>query len=254
MELAMVKEIKEQRVLSLDDRCKLIAEFYQNRLMGINTKAHLACDLDKSRVFQGQVRAKKGTLVEDLAKDIVIASCIDLNIDLERLSFKYNPVSIGFENLDYLFRIKNVNVSEHILDNLDDYIYDLKTDVHVNIDNHFIMNIEAKSYTESAMLKRILTDCWLLRKKYPSTDLVVLQLENALGGDYGMDVPVTYGSRQAHVLMSAFDIDLHILTVMEGNRTGKCPIHNIGYYKTININKLRRSMKTIKSLISARVF
>ncbi len=68
------------------------------------------------------------------------------------------------------------------------------------------------------MLKRILVDCALLKHIYPEVSFVLLQLESQLGGDYSLSVSGKYGSPPTHTLLSYFDIDLNIITLLRGER------------------------------------
>jgi len=59
-----------------------------------------------------------------------------------------------------------------------------------------------------------------------------VQLESQLGGDYSTDKDIIFGSRSTHTLLSHFDIDLNIITLLEGERKVKRPIvpHSIDKY------------------------
>jgi len=58
------------------------------------------------------------------------------------------------------------------------------------------------------MLKRILVDCMLIKRKYPDVRFALLQLESQLGGDYSQIFKdIHYGSPSTHTLLSYFDIE-----------------------------------------------
>lgn len=236
------------RFNSLED----IADSYNIILKGIRNKAELATSYNSAKVIAGQIRYIKGRMVEDLTKDILKMVCYNLGIEESRVSFDKNPVHLGIENDYYVFnQIDNIHVAEHILDNLDDYICSLETDVHLNIDKKFIINVECKTYTESAMLKRILCDSMLVKSVYPNVSCALVQLENALGGDYGKNTYPTFGSRIAHVIMSRLGVKLDILTLMLGNRRANAPLDK--YPKPLDIHKLNVAADKFASIIKNKV-
>ena len=97
------------------------------------------------------------------------------------------------------------------------------------------MGIECKAYTENAMFKRILVDFTLLKQANKSLDCVLFQLESQLGGDYGkISKNIVYGSKSTHTLMSYFDVDLAIVTLLEGERKVDRPIHKKVYSKVLS--------------------
>jgi hypothetical protein len=94
------------------------------------------------------------------------------------------------------------------------------------VDDQFKLAVECKAYTENAMLKRILVDFTLLKQVYPNLKFILLQLESQLGGDYSSGKIIKYGSPSTHTLLSYFDIDLNIITLLEGERKVDQPIHS----------------------------
>ena len=93
--------------------------------------------------------------------------------------------------------------------------------------------MEGKTYKENAMLKRILVYFTLFKQVYPDLDFVLFQLESQLSGDYSSNNHVKYGSPSTHTLLSYFDIDLNIITLLEGKRKVDKPIHKPEYYKAL---------------------
>ncbi len=70
-------------------------------------------------------------------------------------------------------------------------------------------------------------------------------------GDYSQPLkPVIYGSPSTHTLLSYFDVDLHIITLLEGERRVNEPIHKRAYYKELKEETLRKAVETLKSLLS----
>lgn len=113
------------------------------------------------------------------------------------------------------------------------------------------MGIECKAYTENAMLKRILVDFTLFKNVIPNIKCVLLQLESQLTGDHSQPRnKITYGSHSTHTLLSYFDIDLNIITLLEGERKVDKPIHNSQYYKELKKEILENGIEVIKNLLS----
>ncbi|MGC8651584.1 MAG: restriction endonuclease, partial [Minisyncoccia bacterium] len=98
------------------------------------------------------------------------------------------------------------------------------TDVHVHVDGKFKIAMECKAYTK-CILKRILVDFTLFKQVCPGLVFVLFQLESQLGGDYSTANHVKYGSPSTHTLLSYFDIDLNIITLLEGERKVYKPIN-----------------------------
>ncbi len=204
---------------------------------------------DEERAFGGVIRSAKGKLVESIASRIVEIAWNNLGGNENRLSLERKAIRIPI-NKSYISRIKNKEVREHISNNLSEYFYGLKTDVHVSIDNNLVLGIECKAYTENAMLKRILVDFTLLKSVIPEIKCVLLQLESQLTGDYSQPKKeVAFGSPSTHTLLSYFDIDLHIITLLEGERKVDMPIHNPKYYKSLEREVLEKSVKIIEGLL-----
>ena len=99
------------------------------------------------------------------------------------------------------------------------------------------------------MLKRILVDFTLLKQVFPRISFVLFQLESQLGGDYSTAIPI-FGSPSTHTLLSYFDIDLHIITLLEGERQVDKPIHKMEYRKPFHLGRLQSALNICKSLLS----
>ncbi len=226
---------------TLDD----ILKAYEILVKGIESDALN----DDERAFGGIIRSAKGKLVESIAQHLVEIAWQNLGGNENRLSLERQVMRIPI-NKSYISKIKSKEVREHILNNLEDYFYGLKTDVHVSIDNKLVMGIECKAYTENAMLKRILVDFTLLKSVFPNIKCVLLQLESQLTGDYSQPrKKITFGSPSTHTLLSYFDVDLHIITLLEGERKVDQPIHSSKYYKSLERDILESSIKVIEDLL-----
>ena len=220
---------------------------YKFLVKGIDKKAKHSDD----RAYGGVIRAGKGLLVESITKSLVEIAWKELGLNSKRLSLEKQTVKIPLKEI-YLERIKSPEVKKYIKENLKDFYYTLKTDVHVYIDKKFEMAIECKAYTENAMLKRILVDFTLFKQVYPNLDFVLLQLESQLGGDYSSPNYVKYGSPSTHTLLSYFDIGLNILTLLEGERKVDKPIHKSEYYKPLDSKSILTALEVIKSLLKEK--
>jgi len=218
---------------------------YEFLVKGIDTKAK---DNIEDRAYGGVVRAGKGLLVESMAKSLVEIAWKEMGGKPERLSLEKKTVRIPIKP-EYVAKIKSPEVKEYIKKNIGNFYYTLKTDVHVYIDRKFQIAIECKAYTENAMLKRILVDFTLFKQVYPDLAFVLLQLESQLGGDYSTNNGVKYGSPSTHTLLSYFDIDLNIITLLEGERKVDKPIHKPEYYKSLRVESLMTALEVFKKLL-----
>lgn len=234
------------------DTIEEILKEYKDLVSGIDKHANSENE-EGNRSYGGVVRSAKGTLVEDIAKKLVKIAWYQLGGDSNKLSFQKQNIRIPL-NKEYLKKVRPTEVANHINTHIKRYFYGLKTDVHVNIGGYFVMGIECKTYTENAMLKRILVDFTLLKKVYPDLICVLLQLESQLTGDYSQPLsPIIYGSPSTHTLLSYFDVDLNIITLLEGERNVNQPIHKPEYFKEMKKESLLKAVETLKSLLSKYV-
>lgn len=227
-----------------DERLISIIKAYETLVKGIDTRAQNATD----RAYGGIVRAGKGKLVESIGKELIKIAWEDLGEDEKRLSFINKTIKIPLKK-DYINRIKDPEVKEYIEKNIEKMFYRIKPDIRVHIDGKFKISIECKAYTENAMLKRILVDCTLLKHIYPKLSFVLLQLESQLGGDYSLSITGKYGSPPTHTLLSYFDIDLNIITLLKGERKVDQPIHKADYYKPLELERLKKAVEIFKKLL-----
>lgn len=204
---------------------------------------------DGDRAYGGVIRAKKGSLVEVIAKSLVGIAWDRLGGNASRLGFDHKKIKIPMKP-DYVNRLKNEEVARFVSAHLSQYNYGLSTDVHVWIDGRFVLGIECKAYTENAMLKRILVDFTLLRQVFPSLKCALLQLESQLTGDYSRILNrVTYGSKPTHTLLSYFDVDLVIITLLEGERKVDQPIHKQEFFKRLPSESIDKALDSLEELL-----
>lgn len=226
-----------------------IQQAYNVLVSGIDEKAH-SDDDDGGRAYGGTIRAAKGMLVEGMARNLVEVAWQELNGKPERLTFTRETVKIPLRP-EYLKRVKPKEVADYIRANIKKYFYGHKTDVHVCIDGKFVLGIECKAYTENAMLKRILVDFTLLKQAFPNLKCVLLQLESQLTGDYSQpSKPIIFGSPSTHTLLSYFDVDLNIITLLEGERKVDEPIHKREYFKKMTEPALQKAVNSLKELLA----
>lgn len=223
-----------------------IVQAYEKLVLKIDKKAQ--DDISK-RAYGGIIRAGKGKLVESIAKEILRMAWEDLGQEAKRLKIDRRQIKIPLRK-EYLGKIKNSEVKKYIRNNIGKYYYGQKTDLHVYIDDKFIMGIECKAYTENAMMKRILVDFTLLKQVYPQLVCVLFQLESQLGGDYSSLTDCPLGSFRTHTLLSYFDVDLNIITLLKGERKVDRPIHKPEYFKPLTKKGLQKSIQIFKTLLS----
>lgn len=226
-------------------KIKRIIDAYTVLVKGIEAQANI----DDDRAYGGIIRAGKGALVENISQLLVEIAWNELGGEKDRISFIKQTKKLHV-NLDYVNKIKNTQVKDHILANIDDYFYTLKADVHCSIDNELVIAVECKAYTENAMMKRILTDFTLMKNGWPNLNCFLLQLESQLGGDYSdINKKTTFGSKSTHTLFSYFDIDIEIITLLEGERKVDKPIHKQQYFKELTEDSLLKTVEIFKKTL-----
>jgi hypothetical protein len=222
-----------------------IIKAYEILVKGIEAEAND----DEERAYGGIIRAGKGKLVESIARHMVEIAWNNLNGDPKRLSLRKEIIKIPI-NKPYIEKLRYKEVRDYIYEHISDYYYGFKTDVHVSIDGNLVMGIECKAYTENAMLKRILVDATLLKSVKPNIKYVLIQLESQLTGDYcEPNKKIIYGSPSTHTLLSYFDVDLNIITLLEGERRVNEPIHDPAHYKSLKKEILQLGIESLEELL-----
>lgn len=231
--------------MKIEEKINEIILIYNTIIKGIE---QIAID-DVNRAYGGIIRAAKGTVVEDITKLLIIIAWEELGGDYSRLTFTKETKKLKIEN-KYIDKLENKVIKDHILANIGDYHFLLKTDVHCNIDSELVIGVECKAYTENAMLKRIMVDFTFMKKLWPNLNCFLLQLENFMGGDYSeIEKKIIYGSKPTHTILSQFDIDLKIITLLEGNRHVEKPIHKKEYFKDLKVESLRNAVNEFKVVL-----
>ena len=186
-----------------------------------------------------RIRAAKGKLVEEMSLHIVRLAWRECGGEPGRLSFgdvKTYRVPVQSVYVDQLPEDVRAQVNAR----KNQYFYRAKVDRHVFVDGVFVIGVECKSYTENAMLKRILVDFRLLKSLHPALVCCLFQIESMLGGDYSDPLAMPQiGSSGSHTLMSYFpEVELNIITLLEGERNIKQPIHQSDYFKELTSESL----------------
>ena len=196
----------------------------------------------------GQIRSAKGKLVANLLDAIVQQAWHEIGA-LDRLEIRTQRVEIPI-HADYVRTLMPQATKAHVEENLEGYIYRVELDRAVLIDERLVLGIECKSYTENAMLKRVLKDFELTLQRHPEMLFCVFQLENALGGDYGEPCKMDYlGSESTHTLLSHSPVRLEIITLLNGNRTTQREIHSPAHFKALPLENVEACVKKFQRLL-----
>lgn len=220
---------------------------YDAIMKGVETKAKE----DSRRAYGGVVRMIKGKMLEEIAGHMVSIAWVELDDDFNRISLDTKKIPIPIHP-DYLKSLPS-EISCHIRDNIDKYIYRRGVDLHVFVDKDFVLGIECKAYTENAMMKWIPVDFNFLKSQHPKINCILLQMESQLTGDYNAPTQeITYGSYSTHTLMSHFPkVDLAIVTLLEGERDINRSIHK--HYKPLQHEILDKGIRHISEVLATVV-
>ena len=202
---------------------------------------------ESERAYGGFLRSLKGKLQEYITGEIIKIAWHNLGGEANRLDVNSKKIRIPIQ-LSYVRKIKETEVREHILQNIEKYHYGLSVDKHIFVDGKFVMAIECKAFTENAMIKRILVDFHLIKTVCPNISCFLFQLESQLTGDYSALPKTVYGSVSTHSIMSYFeDVDLHIFTLLEGERNIKRPIHT--FFKPLASTNVKKAIKLLENYL-----
>lgn len=201
---------------------------------------------EDGRAYGGYVRMAKGQIQEFVTERLVrIAWCEELGFNEARLEINSDKIKIPICKT-YVEKISDKGIRDFIKKNLPKYYYGLSVDKHIFVDKKFVMGVECKAYTENAMIKRILVDFHLLKTKFPKLKCYLFQLESQLGGDYGEGAKNPKGSPSTHSIMSYFsEVDLEIITLLDGERKVDRPINKPAYFKELKIERLENAVEKL---------
>ena len=224
-----------------------LIRLYNLRVGGIEDEAIR----DEERAYGGVIRSGKGRLVEQMAPHIIRLAWDKCGGQPERLSFgdaRSYRVSVKQDYVDGL----PDEVRDYVNTRMDQHFYQARVDRHLFVDGAFTLGVECKSYAENAMLKRVLVDFRLLKSLHPNLVCCLLQLESQLGGSYSnpLATPQT-GSPSSHTLMSYFpEVELNIITLLEGERKINQPIHQANYFKELDPEVLEYAISRFAQLLA----
>lgn len=229
---------------TLLDECALL---YESTIKSVHEAAQ---DQDR-RAYGGMVRSIKGAMVESLAHKLLRSAWALLGRNNDEIKYNLHKKYEIPIRQEYVDKIADDDLRREIQENIGKYKIKHGTDIHVYDSDEFILSVECKAYSENAMLKRILFDAFLLKTKFPNLKFAMVQLENQLGGDYASKDPgKMLGSYQSHTLMSYMDsVDLHIITLLDGDRKVHCPIHKPEFYKPLRRERLEQAAIYLAELI-----
>ncbi len=231
-----------------------LIKFYNQKIRAMQTGAITAVQRDPRRTVAGQIRSMKGTLVEELAGEIMRSACLELGISEDRVRVERKfKIETTITDPNYIGGLSE-EVAIHVAENIAEFVSYLEVDAALLIDGMFVLGTECKSFTEKTMFTRAVHDAGLLYKYHPNRKYIVLQLENALGGDYAEDKEVFLGSPAAHIAMSDYPhLDIEVCTLLDGARCSSRPIHESGYYKNISVYKLNRTLNKFEEAITTNL-
>ena len=206
------------------------------------------------RSYGGHIRKTKGRLLEGMTEDIIRIAWEECGGIPHRLSIGDVKTFRVYVQDDYVRRLPT-EIGNHIERNLNQHYYRAQVDKHVFVDGEFVLGVECKAYAENAMLKRILVDFRMLKSLYPGISCCLLQMESMLRGSYSSPLlSPQMGSPATHTLMSHFpEVDLHIITLLEGEREIDRPIHKPRFFKELKPECLDRAIETLAGLLEGFV-
>jgi len=201
---------------------------------------------EDGRAYGGFIRQAKGQMQEYITDRLICIAWVDaMHRDRGRLDVNSKKIKIPLCS-SYIEKVKDDYLKKYISDNLSRYYYGLSVDKHVFVDGEFVVGVECKAYTENAMIKRIMVDFWLLKKKYPNLKCYLFQLESQLGGDYAEASQSKLGSKSTHSIMSYFEnVDLNIVTLLEGDRKVDRPINKPNFFKELRLEHLEFAVERL---------
>jgi hypothetical protein len=202
---------------------------------------------NSNRAYGGVIRSEKGKLVELICNRLITLAWSRINPK----GFEFNIARKEFRipiNQHYIEKIKEKAIKEYIKKNISDFYYNYLPDIVAFINGKPSLVVECKAYTENAMFKRILVDFTLLKSVENDIKSVLFQLESQLGGDYSKLNDITYGSPSTHTLLSYFDVDLYIITLLKGERKVDQPIHEEEFFKPLTRASLEKAILTFSNI------
>jgi hypothetical protein len=205
--------------------------------------------LEMQSYKEGKIRATKGFMVENISSYFVRYAWDNmLKNDPKRLVIKTQekikvPISL-LPNIDNYLKVVDEQTAEKL--KTEEIFYGIGVDVHVYVDNKFVIAIECKSYCDNAMFKRVLSDFKEIIDIFPDCNFCLFQLEDAMGGK---NPNAEYlPSLNTHALLSRFpDVRMKIITLFEGKRNWEKPLHT--YPKQFNMDFINNYLNYFVSVL-----
>ncbi len=222
---------------NIDSRINVLVRQYEKTVLRVDEQA-----ISGEGSYGGILRSVKGKLQEDMTEEIIKIAWASLGGNSSRMEINKKRHKIYIKE-EYLQKIDQAT-KRHIELSSDNCYYGVSVDKQIYIDNNLVIGIECKSYTENAMLKRVLVDFDLIKSIYPEISCYLFQLESQLGGDYSdFGQNTSFGSKKSHVLMSYFPrVKLNIFTFLSGERRVDRPIHKSGFFKPLEVNQVLKAV------------
>ena len=192
---------------------------------------------EDGRAYGGFVRVAKGKIQEFICDELVrIAWDVELGKDAKRLAINSNKIRIPIKP-EYVRAIRDREIKDYILSNIQRYHYGLYVDKHVFIDGKMILGIECKAYTKNDLMKQILVDFDLLKTQMPNLLCYLFQLEGNPGGN---------NTASATALMSYFpNVDLNVITLFNSAKIK--PADEYKFPKALTVEKLEKMLAVLVS-------
>lgn len=229
---------------------KGIVSHYNSGIDNIRQKVALARKHNQNAT--GLACTLEGTLVKDLSELIVGLAWQQLGGAPSILAFNIvKTYKIGIEP-GYAQKLANETDSAS-KDDILGFEYEAQVDTFVFIDGSLVMGIGCKPYCDNEMLKEIIAEFLLMISHNPGLICCLLQLESQLGSPYSKpdyEKNPVLGSPSTLTLMSHFpDVDLNIMTLLDGERVVEQPIHEKEHLKEMRLERLLQVIDRFKKLL-----
>lgn len=194
-----------------------ILSFYNQHMLTVNNEALLAEN------YGGYLRGHNGCLVENIAIMFLTSICEELEL---------KDVTIDSKK-------------ERLYDKDGNY-YDFSIDIQLKYKDKIFIVIEAKTYCEISMFKRVLFDREIAKRHQGVEKAFLLQLEDAMGNE-GVGSKIKYSPTVKFLLNEGYDIN--ILTLLEGQRRSSRPISKPEFFKELKPEVLDDIRNVLKKAI-----
>jgi hypothetical protein len=214
-------------------------------------------DIELEKLFNkegGGVRAGKERLAVNTVKTIIERAAKVAGLDESSLfieekgTMRFKCKEEDIEN--YINKVNTVTTYD-MLNNSEKYFDKVEMDLAVYYNCELIMVVESKAYMETTMFKKFIYEVRTIQSFLPSVKFVAFQLENGIGGDYHeyKNRHEMLGSKKAHAMMCNNGVYIEMVTLLDGKRCSKTPIHKKMFTKTINEEKFEAAVLTFAEFL-----